>query len=205
MERARVRSDCRNRSAGVRRLVACDADAARTWPSPSLTRLTSDVGSTDDPAISLDGKFLAYASDRGGNDGTWISGSSRSQTAPPVRLPRTPLTKSSHRSRPMEAGSRSIEPAGGRLYIIPTLGGEERLLAARGFSPRFSPDGHWIAYRVADRPAARSRWPRPPEGRPSLLPAAFTGPRRRSGPPTADICCSGGSATATRRGHDVDW
>ena len=34
--------------------------------------------------------------------------------------------------------------------MIPTLGGEERLLVERGFSPRFSPDGQWIAYGISE-------------------------------------------------------
>lgn len=40
--------------------------------------------------------------------------------------------------------------SGGGIYIIPTLGGEERLLVERGFSPRFSPDGTPVAYGVAE-------------------------------------------------------
>ena len=38
------------------------------------------------------------------------------------------------------------ERAGGGIYVVPSLGGDAVLLAPRGRGPRFSPDGHWIAY-----------------------------------------------------------
>lgn len=38
---------------------------------------------------------------------------------------------------------------GGGIYVMPALSGEERLVAARGIRPRFSPDGAWIAYADA--------------------------------------------------------
>jgi eukaryotic-like serine/threonine-protein kinase len=37
---------------------------------------------------------------------------------------------------------------GGGIYIIPALGGAERVLAPGGSSPKFSPDGAWVAYSV---------------------------------------------------------
>ena len=122
---------------------------------PFLTRLTSDVGWTDDPAVSPDGKILAYTSDRSGegNLDIWV------QPIPdgsPVRLTRHAAddvepTFSADGSRIAFQSSR----LGGGVYVIPTLGGEERLLAARGFSPRFSPDGKWIAYGVVERGGGR--------------------------------------------------
>ena len=45
-----------------------DTGHGRRGPTTFLTRLTSDVGWTDYPAISLDGKMLAYASDRSGEN-----------------------------------------------------------------------------------------------------------------------------------------
>src|SRR5205823_2787097 len=37
------------------------------------------------------------------------------------------------------------EREGGGIYVVPTFGGDERLVC-RGYSPRFSPDNKWIAY-----------------------------------------------------------
>jgi len=43
---------------------------------------------------------------------------------------------------------------GGGIYLIPALGGQERLLVRGGAQPRFSPDGRWIAYSAASGAAA---------------------------------------------------
>jgi Tol biopolymer transport system component len=135
-------------------------------PTHSLTRLTSDVGWTDYPAVSLDGKMLAYASDRSGegNLDIWVR---QLPEGPPLRLTRHAADDvepafSADGSRIAFRSSRR----GGGIYVIPTLGGDERLLAAGGFSPRFSPDGHWIAYGVAERGGGRLHVA-PAEGGPS--------------------------------------
>ncbi|HUL79747.1 MAG TPA: protein kinase [Vicinamibacteria bacterium] len=124
-------------------------------PRPFLTRLTSDLSWTDYPSISLDGKILAYSSDRSGegNLDIWVQ---QVPDGSPVRLTRHAADEvdpsfSSDGSLIAYQSSR----LGGGIYVIPTLGGEERLLAARGFSPRFSPDGRWIAYGVAESAGGR--------------------------------------------------
>lgn len=123
--------------------------------TPILTKLTSDAGWTDYPAVSLDGKMLAYASDRSGegNLDIWVQ---QLPDGPPLRLTRQAADDvepafSADGSRIAFRSSR----LGGGIYVVPTFGGEERLLAARGFSPRFSPDGSWIAYGVAEHGGGR--------------------------------------------------
>ena len=59
--------DRRDRAAGVGAWWRTSRTQPHVDPRPFLTRLTSDLGWTDYPAISLDGKILAYASDRSGD------------------------------------------------------------------------------------------------------------------------------------------
>jgi serine/threonine protein kinase/Tol biopolymer transport system component len=115
---------------------------------PFLLRLTSDLSWTDNPAISLDGRFLAYASDRSGerNLDIWVQ---QIPDGSPVRLTRhgADNLEPSFSADGSRIAFQSTRPGGG-IFLVPTLGGEERLLAAGGFGPRFSPDGAWIAYCV---------------------------------------------------------
>ncbi|HXN47480.1 MAG TPA: protein kinase [Bryobacteraceae bacterium] len=116
----------------------------------TLTRLTFDSGLTVNPALSHDGRLLAYASDRAsdGDLDIWVQ---QLVGGEPLRLTRDPA----------DDGLPSFSPDGGRVvfrsdrdgggvYIVSSLGGEERLIAKLGRNPRFSPDGSQIAYWVGD-------------------------------------------------------
>jgi len=117
-----------------------------------LTKLTADSGLTTQPAISLDGKLVAYASDRaaapgpGGNLDIWVQQVSGGQA---IRLTRHPADDGEPSFSPdgSTVAFRS-EREGGGVYVVSTLGGDEKLIARQGRRPRFSPDGAQIAYWV---------------------------------------------------------
>lgn len=113
-----------------------------------LHPLTSDGGLTAYPAISRDGKFVAFASDRSreNNLDIWIQQIGGSE---PVRLTTDPADETDPDFSPDGSiiAFRS-EKDGGGIYTVPALGGSPVLLAPLGHNPRFSPDGLWIAYSV---------------------------------------------------------
>jgi Tol biopolymer transport system component len=98
------------------------------------------------PAVSPDGRLVAYASDRAGNGGLdiWVQ---QISGGTPLRLTDDPLDDSTPDFSP--DGSQVLfrsERNGGGIYVVPALGGPARLIVAEGRGPRFSPDGSRIAY-----------------------------------------------------------
>ena len=164
---------------------------------PLLTRLTTDSGLTTDAVISPDGKLIAYASDRGGNNlDIYVRQASGGD---PIQLTRDPADD--HQPSFSPDGGQIVfrsERDGGGIYIVSALGGEARLLAQKGRNPRFSPAGDWIAFwvgPVAGYPLgaqAGKIFLIPPTGgtQSRSIPQAFLRLDARSGHPMGLTCSS---------------
>jgi eukaryotic-like serine/threonine-protein kinase len=111
-----------------------------------VTRLTFDARLALDPAISADGKYMAYASDRGGSGDIhiWLQELPAGQ---PVRLTKDEANEDYPAFSP--DGTKIAfhsDRDGGGIYVVPPLGGAPRLLAPQGTWPRYSPDGRLILF-----------------------------------------------------------
>jgi serine/threonine protein kinase len=137
-------------------------------PSPELwqiRRLTSDAGTSMFPAISQDGKLVAYISDRAGGDSQdlWvqqIGGGDPVQLTRDLQYCRQPAFSPDASRIVLHCGK---EPDG--IYVVPALGGLTKKVA-EGDLPHFSPDGSQISYVAASSadPKKRSLWTIPAEG-----------------------------------------
>jgi serine/threonine protein kinase/Tol biopolymer transport system component len=147
-------------------------------PPWRLTRLTNDAGLSDFPALSPDGKLVAYASDRGldvepdlyvkqvaGGQPLRLTSDGAGNTTPDFSPDGSKIVFRSNRN-------------GGGVYEIPAFGGDSQLLARDGLNPKFSPDGSEVAYWVGNEGLAAEI---PGSGTVWVVPAAG-GPPQRVGP-----------------------
>ena len=121
-------------------------EATTQPPQYNLTQITRDTGITVDPALSLDGKLLAYASDRRsqGDLNIWVE---QLAGGDPIQLTKHEADDNSPSFSP--DGSQIVfesDRDGGGIYVVSALGGSPRRVAGAGRSPRFSPDGASISF-----------------------------------------------------------
>lgn len=150
-----------------------------------LNRLTADAGLSDAPALSPDGKPLAYASDRSNPDGGLDLYIQQVNGGQPIRLTFDGAGNTTPDFSP--DGSRIVfrtSRDGGGVYEIPAFGGEARLLAREGWNPKYSPDGSQVAYWVGAEsvsvtvPGSGAVWVAPVGGgRPRRVGSNFTAAR----------------------------
>ncbi len=122
-----------------------------TAPSPAaLRRLTFDTGQTITPALSPDGKLVVYASDRATPEpNLWLQQVDGDQAA--VQLTHHAGGAITPAFSP--DGTRIAYSGAGKdegVYVVPTIGGEPRKIAPKGFGPKFSPDGSQLAYSATE-------------------------------------------------------
>ena len=118
----------------------------KTRRDMQLVQLTRDSGLTMDPAVSPDGKLLAYVSDRGSrNLNVWVQQLVPGGSAIQITHDNADAREPSFSPDGSKIVFRS-EKDGGAIYMAPSIGGPTTRIAPKGRSPRFSPDGKWIAY-----------------------------------------------------------
>jgi eukaryotic-like serine/threonine-protein kinase len=114
----------------------------------SLTRLTFAQGLQTDVTFSPDGRFIAYASDQGGNFDIWVQPAAGG--GEPVQVTKSPAADTEPDWSP--DGGQIVfrsERDGGGLFVVSALGGPERRLVSFGLGPKWSPDGSRILFASA--------------------------------------------------------
>jgi eukaryotic-like serine/threonine-protein kinase len=141
---------------------------------PELVRLSPQDGhSYEDPAISPDGGFVAYVSDRSGKDELWLQ---QVGSGDPIQLTHANETVEDPAFFPdgkriVYASIRTDETKN-TIETISTLGGEPKvLIQGKDSSPRLSPDGRRIAYFDYNQIPGRPMIMPSDGGRPRELPA----------------------------------
>ncbi len=112
--------------------------------SRNFVLVADEHGMAIDPAVSSEGRWLAFASDRGG---LWLrpfAGGNARPLTDGLSDAREPAFSPDGTTLAYRGG----EASGGGVYLQRMNGGSSRLLAPGGHRPRFSPDGRRIAYHT---------------------------------------------------------
>jgi Tol biopolymer transport system component len=109
-----------------------------------LRQITRGDALDVDPALSPDGRLVAYASTRGGDHNLDIWVQQVEGRGDAIRLTRHNADEFNPEFSP--DGSQILFLRNDGLYLIPALGGTERQIVNGAATGSFSPDGKWVAY-----------------------------------------------------------
>ncbi len=123
------------------------ASRAGTGLGGQLSLLFSSEGEVENPAISADGKMLAFVAEE---HGQWDLYSSRVRGGARVRLTNDTAREGAPTFSPdgdrIAFARRRSDTGQSEICIIPTLGGDVVPVIAGGANPSWSPDGNKLAY-----------------------------------------------------------
>ncbi|MBI5086900.1 MAG: PD40 domain-containing protein, partial [Acidobacteria bacterium] len=129
----------------------------RDNPAPTVRRLTHTGGMNVDPVWDPQGRFLIYASDRGGGGNLQLWRMDSSGGGEAIRI--TNGEYDDHEpsiASPGTAIAFRSERDGGGIWRVPVEGGLPELIVRGGRRPKHSPDGAWLLYWVRDERFAPS-------------------------------------------------
>ena len=121
-------------------------------PGVMVRRLTFDSGVQTDPALSPDGRFVAYTANKKGNFDIEVQPIDGGNPIPVT-------TNAAHDWQPNWSpdGSRIAfrsERGSGGLFVVPATGGTEEKVSGFGYWPRYSPDGTQLLFTGGDHGTA---------------------------------------------------